>query len=140
MKVTDILRWAALQDNTPEISDKEMNYFVHLVMSSLSISEKTRQKLVTETAKDDRLQKLRHQISPGWPEHRLKLDPCLRPYRHHNTVVAYQDGLLLKGQQIIVPSALQLKMRKTLHQGHLGIEKNSHRPDYHSSGQTWMLT
>ena len=39
MKVTD-----TLQDNTLEISDKEMNYFVHFVMSSLLISEKSHQK------------------------------------------------------------------------------------------------
>ena len=53
IKVTDTLSRAALQDNTPEISDKEMNCFVHFMVSSLSISKKSRQKLVTETAKDD---------------------------------------------------------------------------------------
>ena len=89
MMVTDTLSWAALQDNIPEISDKEMNYFVHFVMSSLPISEKARQKLVTETAMEDTLQKLRPQISAGWPDHRLKLDPYLRPYHHHNSVVTY---------------------------------------------------
>ena len=96
MKVTDTLSRAVLQDNTPEISDKEMNYFVHFLMSSLPISEKTPQKLITETAKDDTQQKLQHKISTRWPEHRLKLDPCLRPYHHHNSMITYQDGLLLK--------------------------------------------
>ena len=80
---------AAFQDNTSEISDKEINYFVHFVMSFLSINEKTHQKLVTETAKNDTLQKLRHQISAGWEEHRLKLDSCLRPYYHHNSMITY---------------------------------------------------
>ena len=60
MKVTDTLSRAALKANTPEISNKEMNYFDYFVMSSLLISKKSRQKLVTETAKDDTLQKLRH--------------------------------------------------------------------------------
>ena len=72
MKVTDTLSQAALQDNTPEISDKEMNYIVHFVVSSLSINEKTRKKQVGETVKYYTLQKL-HQISTGWPEYRLKL-------------------------------------------------------------------
>ena len=123
MKVTDALSRAALQDNTPQISNKGMNYFVHFMMSSLPISEKSHQKLVTETAKDDTLQKLQHQISSGWLEHHLKLDPCLRPYHYHNSEVIYPDELLLKGQQIIVPSTLWLEIRKILHQGHLGIEK-----------------
>ena len=60
MNVTNTLSQATLQDNTPEISDKKMNYFVHFVMSSLPICEKTRQKPVIKTAKDDTLQKLRH--------------------------------------------------------------------------------
>ena len=38
MKVTDSLSRAALQDNTHEISDKEMNYLVHFVMSFLPIN------------------------------------------------------------------------------------------------------
>ena len=98
MKVMDTLSRVALKDKTPEISDKEINYFVHFVMSSLPISEKTLQKLVTEIAKEDTLQKPRHQISAGWWEHHLKLDPCLRPYHHPNSMITYQEGLLLKGQ------------------------------------------
>ena len=94
-------------------------------MSSLPISEKSRQKQAAETAKYDTLQKLRHQISAGWPEHRLNLDICLRPYYHHDSEVTYQVELLLKGQQIIVPSALQLEMYKILQKGHLRIEKKT---------------
>ena len=121
MKVMSTLSRAAFQDNSPEISDKEMNYFVHFMMSSLPIGEKSDQKLVTETAKNDTLWKLRHQNSAGWLEH------CLRPYHHHNSEVTYQDGLVLKGQQIIVPSSLQLEICKILYQGHLGIEKTKSR-------------
>ena len=135
MKVTDTLSRASLQDNTPEISDKVINCFVHFVMSSLPINEKSRQKLVTERTKDDPQQKL-HQISAGWPEHHFKFDPCLRPYHHHNSMISYQDGILFMGQQIIVPSILRLEMHKIPHQGHLGIEKQSHKPDNHSFGQT----
>ena len=50
MKITDTLSRVASQDNTPEIFDKEMKYFV---MSSLPTNEKSRQKLVTE--KDETL-------------------------------------------------------------------------------------
>ena len=68
-----------------------MNYFVHFMMSSLPISEKSRQELVTETVKDDTLQKLWHQISADWLEHDLKLDPCLRSYHHHNSEAFSQE-------------------------------------------------
>lgn len=57
MQVADTQGRDALQDNTPEISDKEITYFVHFGMSSLPIIEKCLQKLVTKTAKDDTLKK-----------------------------------------------------------------------------------
>ena len=138
MKVTDTLSRAALQDNTPEISDKEMNYFVHFVMSSLPISEKSCQKLVTVTAKDDILQKLRHQISVGWSEHRLNLDLCLRPYHRHNSEVTYQDRLLLKGHSAFNTPTRNAQNSTPTPPGNW--KKQSHRPDNHSSCQTWMLT
>ena len=94
MKVTDTLSRTELQDNTPEINDKDINNFVYFEMSPLPTSERTRQKQVTESAKDDTLQKI-HQISAELPEHRLKRNPCLRSYHHHNSVVTYKDGLLL---------------------------------------------
>ena len=53
--------------------------------------------------------KLQHQISAGWPEHRLKLDPYLKPYHHHNLVVTYPDRFLLKGKKN--PSTLSTPTR-----------------------------
>ena len=114
MKVTGVLSRVALKDNLTEISHKEMNYFVHFVISSLPLREKTRQKLSTETAKNDTLQKL-HQMSAGWLEHRLKLDPCQIPYHHHNPMITYQDGLLLKGQKNHNARNTPMEMHKILH-------------------------
>ena len=58
MKVTDTLNRGALQEKTFEISDKEINYSVHFVVSFLPLSKKSRMILVIETAKDDTLQSL----------------------------------------------------------------------------------
>lgn len=73
IQVTDTLGQVALQDNSPEIA------FVDFVMSSLPISEKSLQNLMTETAKDDRLKKIRRHIS--WTEHchNLALSQAIPP-------------------------------------------------------------
>lgn len=47
-----------ITNNTPGISNKEINYFVHFMMLLLLISEKSLQKLVTKVAKDDTLKEL----------------------------------------------------------------------------------
>ena len=46
----------------------------------------------------------------------------LHPYFTHRSDISYHEGLLLKDQRIIVPSALRSEMKSILHQGHLGIE------------------
>ena len=42
-------------------------------------------------------------------------------------MTSYHEGLLLKDQQIAVPSALRSEMKPILHQGHLGIENCKRR-------------
>ena len=46
----------------------------------------------------------------------------LQPYFTHRSDISYHEGLLLKDQQIIVPSAPRSDMTSILHQGHLGIK------------------
>lgn len=65
MHVVDTLSRAVQKKNTPEISDKEMNFLVHSIMSSIPISDKRQQQLTTETANDQTLQQLQHQIMIG---------------------------------------------------------------------------
>lgn len=123
MHVADTLSRAALTNNTPEISDKEINFFVHSIMSSIPISDKRQQQLTTETANDETLQKLKQQIMIGWPQHRHNLHPCLHPYFNYRSDLTCHKGLVMKGQQIVIPLNMRVEMRRILHQAHLGIEK-----------------
>ena len=62
----------------------------------------------------------------GWPGRTLILNE-LHPYFTHRSAISYPEGLLLKDQRIIVPSALRSEMKSILHQGHLGIENYKRR-------------
>ena len=50
----------------------------------------------------------------------------LEPYLRH-IFVTYHQGLFLKDQRLVVPSALRSEMKSILHQGHLGIENCKRR-------------
>ena len=47
---------------------------------------------------------------------------CL-PYWSFRDQISFSDGILFKGEKIIIPKAMQLEMLKLIHSSHLGIEK-----------------
>ena len=46
-----------------------------------------------------------------------------KKYQPVSSEITVQNGLLLRGQRIIIPQALQMEMLERLHEGHLGLVK-----------------
>ena len=58
----------------------------------------------------------------GWP-HYCPESPILKPYFPHRGNLTIVDDLLLYGERIVIPAALQLEVLGQIHQGHQGIVK-----------------
>ena len=56
----------------------------------------------------------------GWPSER-DVDPSVRAYWDVQGELTVGDGLLLRGQRIVVPKALQKETLEKLHDGHQGM-------------------
>ena len=54
------------------------------------------------------------QKSSSYPQIYLSIIPT--------TVILFCEGILLKNEQIIVPTTLRAEMKSLIHQGHSGIE------------------
>ena len=59
------------------------------------------------TAKDDTLALLKHNVQHGWPQTITELPPELRPYWTFREEISIEDGILLKGERIIIPAVDQ---------------------------------
>ncbi|UYV63562.1 K02A2.6-like, partial [Cordylochernes scorpioides] len=59
----------------------------------------------------------------GWPKNKREVDPALREYWQFQEDLTYQNGLLLRGQRILIPKSLRKDILEKLHQGHFGINK-----------------
>ncbi|UYV67701.1 K02A2.6-like [Cordylochernes scorpioides] len=59
----------------------------------------------------------------GWPKNKREVDPELRGYWQFQEDLTYQNGLLLRGQRILIPKTLRKEILEKLHQGHFGINK-----------------
>ena len=77
-----------------------------------------------ETDKDETLVQLRAVVLKGWPDRMKDLPQSIRPYWSFRDELTVHDGLVLKGDALIVPTTLQKMILAKIHQGHLGIEKS----------------
>ena len=72
-----------------------------------------------ETIQDDPLlQSLAETIVRGWPEDVSDVQNALRPYHHHQNELTVEDGLILKGEALIIPPTEREKMLHKIHEGH----------------------
>ena len=58
----------------------------------------------------------------GWPD-KSQLQGVLRPYWADRAVLTVNNGLLLWGTRLVIPSALQGGVLQRLHEGNLGVTK-----------------
>ena len=76
-----------------------------------------------QTDTDAELQPLREVVTRGWPEDAKMLPKCLRSYWSIKDFLAVEDGILMKGQRLMIPKCLQREVLDRLHVSHQGIEK-----------------
>ena len=96
---------------------------VHYVTSSLNCSADKLQALRESTKQDETLVLLKEIVTQGWPEKIKDLPPELQPYWTFREAITVADGLLLKGNRIIIPDKDRPQILKQIHEGHLGIQK-----------------
>ena len=120
MNVSDALSRAHLKDVTSEIPKSEMELYIHSIVSNLPISEQRWKQLQFETAEDSTLQLLKNYTLHGWPS---AFDQSVKPFFSIREEISYHDGVLLKGQRVIVPLKLRAEIKSILHQGHIGISR-----------------
>lgn len=92
------------------------------VLLILPLSDSAENEFKEATEADPELQAIKEIIIAGWPDKVSSVSSLARKYFNFRDELALHEGLLLKGDQIIVPTQLRRKMLALIHQGHLGIE------------------
>ena len=76
-----------------------------------------------ETQQDAELMELQSIILDGWPEKRNEVPAEIRKYWAFRDEMAVADGLVTKGDCVIIPKTLRRDILEKLHAAHQGIEK-----------------
>ena len=79
-------------------------------IKALTKSDVTRQALVTV-------------LQTGWPASRKLCPDSIKPFWNEKDNLIEYNGLIFKGQQLVIPTALRPTIMKEVHSGHFGIVK-----------------
>ena len=80
------------------------------------------QKFRLETEMDNTLQILKTTILKGWLEDKSKVPIPVTPYHSMRDEFSIYDGLVFKGERLVVPQALRAEIKRDLHASHAGVE------------------
>lgn len=73
------------------------------------------------TEKDEVLSQLKLVVLRGWPDNKSDVHVSVSPYFSYRDEINVQDGVLLRGERVIIPSILRGEIKRKLHAGHSGI-------------------
>lgn len=89
--------------------------------SCLPMSSERIQEIRNATERDENLQVLKQVILQGWPEDRKDLPEQAKPYFSTRDELTVQDGLIFRGERVVIPQSLRHDMKQRIHSSHLGI-------------------
>ena len=113
--------------------NEDLNLYVSHIVECLPTTERRLQEIRLHQDEDEVCSKLRLFCSEGWPE-KHHLNCSLQPYWQYRAEITVQQGILMKDDRVIIPSALRLDILDKIHTGHQGIQKCRERA---KSGVWW---
>ena len=96
---------------------------VNKITSQLNARSESLQQLCEASQADDTLAILKYTIQKGWSSNIKELPSKIQAFWTFWEELTIEDGLILKGTRIVVPSKKQAEILKLIYEGHLGLTK-----------------
>ena len=93
----------------------------------IAFTDEKLQELKVQTMEDSTLTQLTQQIVKGWPDTVKDVIPDLKTYWDCRDELTVENGLILKGCRVVIPTKLRNNYMSKLHMGHMGITKTQLR-------------
>ena len=100
---------------------KGLNISVHDV--EMDVCETTLDKIRINSKTDSTLGLVMHYVLDGWPDNANECAEPAQPYFTYREELTIVDGLLVKGNKIVIPTEMRHDCLETLHAPHLGLQK-----------------
>ena len=114
-------------DAADEVEDHLTECFVNNVLASLPASPDTLHRYRTAQREDSTCQQLLTLCREGWPAHQRQMPLNIQQFWPMRGEMTVDDGLLLRGNRIVVPQQLRKETLEKIHSGHQGMRKCQQR-------------
>lgn len=111
---------------TDESLHQEGNAFIDAVMQGLPATEKRIEQIKQLQQEDQACQLVTKYIYSSWPD-KKSAPTVVRPFLSLAAEFSVENGLLMRGCRIVIPSSLQQELLSKLHTGHQGITRTRDR-------------
>ena len=88
----------------------------------LPVSESSQTLIRQATEADKAMQELKSTIRQGWPESKNLVSDSIRDYFPFRDELSLQNGLVFKGERLVIPTRIREDMKARVHASHIGIQ------------------
>ncbi|XP_023817326.1 uncharacterized protein K02A2.6-like [Oryzias latipes] len=121
MLLADTLSRAYLQESNNKSQTELETECVNMV-EYVPVSTESMEKIRTGTKTDHKLQILIETIQKGWPTCKKEVPTEITQFQSMQDELSTQDGLVFKGERVVIPDALQAEITQRIHSTHIGTE------------------
>jgi hypothetical protein len=105
----------------PASSNDQSEFETINAVKFLPMREERIEQIRLATENDPTLESLKATIQHGWPD-KKDTPPLVMPYYTIKDELAVTDGLVFRGERLVVPENMRSEIKKDIHMGHTGIE------------------
>ena len=124
--VADALSRLPLKDSSFDMGEDLQSFHVCVTeITAVNAFSGPKLECLRESTKNDpELQKLITQVIDGWPSDKQNVPYELRPYWDYRDEISVYDGIVFKGERIIIPKSMQNEILHLVHYSHQGMVKS----------------
>ncbi|XP_062505775.1 uncharacterized protein K02A2.6-like [Corticium candelabrum] len=121
--VADALSRAPIGRGNNDLVDDIEAYINIVRVAGLPVFDVILGEFRAATQEDQQLSVVLSYLQSSWPKERHNVRQKARPFGDIRHTLSCVDGIILRGEQIVVPSALRRAIIERVHEGHLGVVK-----------------
>jgi len=92
------------------------------MLQYLSVSQDGLKRVQKATEQDNEMSELKRLIQEGWPEDIGQDSKSVKCYYSFREELIFQEGLIFKGERLVIRKVLREDMMQRMYRSHLGVQ------------------
>lgn len=135
LHVADALSRAPLSlESGSENNACEIEFYIQSIAATWPVRDARLEEIRKKSHEDYAVRTTMEYTMYGWPQYKEDIVLAARPFYDIRNELSVVDGLLVRGDRIVIPYSLRNEVMTSIHDGHLGINKCRERAN---SGVWW---